>query len=76
MQCMQIVLLAEIASKTFTGTVPVTGPVNLPVMLQCTAWYMHAALSEADHCRMLQTGTFDDKVQRVGLDPHLISDSV
>ena len=35
MHCIHIVLQAEIASKTFTGTFPVTGPVNLPVMLQC-----------------------------------------
>ena len=36
MQCIQIVLLAEIASKHINTIVWVTGSVNLPVMLQCT----------------------------------------
>ena len=35
LQCMQIVLLAEIASKHINTIVVVTGSVNLPVMLQC-----------------------------------------
>ena len=36
MHCIHIVIQAEIASKTFTGTFPVTGSVNLPVILQCS----------------------------------------
>ena len=43
MQCMQIVLLAEIASKKINTIVVVTGSVNLPVMLQC----MHPATCSA-----------------------------
>ena len=44
MQCMQIVLLAEIASKKINTILWVTGSVNLPVMLQCSCvpekWYL------------------------------------
>ena len=48
--CMQIVLLAVIASKTFTGTFPVTGQVNLPVMLQCGYYSLHHTPCQPPSC--------------------------